>query len=64
MKGRHLVTAYDYYGTDCRWPGYMILVGDSASNVMAGNVTTLLLHRSDDLSWKSVVRAVKCYGSG
>ena len=57
-----MLTSYDYTmaqivdgaGVD------VILVGDSASNVMAGNVTTLAHHaRPDDLSWQSVVRGVK-----
>lgn len=49
-----MLTSYDYTmaqivdgaGID------VILVGDSASNVMAGNVTTLPITPSDDLSWK------------
>ena len=45
------VTAYDCTFRDCRCPGIdVILVGDSASNVIAGHETTLPLPLTNDLS--------------
>ena len=56
-----MLTSYDYTmaqivdgaGVD------VILVGDSASNVMAGNVTTCLLYTS--LMWKGLLRQNALY---
>ena len=57
-----MLTAYDYSMTQLIDPAGMdvILVGDSASNVMAGNVTTLPI-TLDQMIYhgKSVVKAVK-----